>query len=171
MKDLQAELGWGAGPLGINEFVLFSFVTAFIISLSFPLLWISIYDIRYNEIPDAAIVMVSAFGVFHVLTNPIAASAATIFVAAAILFVFGRLSQIYWIKFNREALGLGDVKLLAAGTLVVGAENFWMMLLLASTGGLVAAFLGRIRRNEGIPFGPFIAYGILVTVIVSGPMP
>lgn len=124
-----------------------------------------------HQIPDLAVAFVALTGAILMILGHDPAPLITLSLSALVLFGLGWLSGLYWNRHGHEALGLGDVKLLAAGTLVVGAERFWLMLLLASAGGLVAALLARRKRQDGIPFGPFIAYAILVTFMASGPVP
>lgn len=70
--------------------------------------------------------------------------------------------------FKKEAMGLGDVKLMAA----VGAWQGWQMVFLAIfLGALVAAVVGisgiimkKAKWGARIPFGPFLAAGSLLTL-------
>lgn len=70
--------------------------------------------------------------------------------------------------FKKEAMGLGDVKLMAA----VGAWQGWQMALLAIfLGALVASIVGitlivgrKARWGTRIPFGPYLAVGSLLTL-------
>jgi Flp pilus assembly protein protease CpaA len=45
---------------------------------------------------------------------------------------------LYFNRTGREAIGIGDAKLIGAGTLAVGASSLAAMLLVASVGGIVA---------------------------------
>ena len=70
--------------------------------------------------------------------------------------------------FKKEAMGLGDVKLMAA----VGAWQGWQMVYLAIfLGALVAAVVGvtfivmkKSSWGSKIPFGPYLAAGSLITL-------
>ena len=66
--------------------------------------------------------------------------------------------------FKKEALGGGDVKLIAASGALLGWMGVIGSLLIGSlTGGLVASVLllrGQKRMGETLPFGPFLAIGI-----------
>lgn len=69
---------------------------------------------------------------------------------------------------KKEAMGLGDVKLMAA----IGAWQGWQMVLLAIfIGALVAAVVGitciimkKAKWGTKIPFGPYLAAGSLITL-------
>ncbi len=151
--------------------MLVGFTLTATLVLAGSLVWIAVSDLRTHQIPDLATVLIASIGMAQIVLGFVPSPLITLVLSALILIGLGWLSGLYWNRHGREALGLGDVKLLAAGTLVVGAERFWLMLLLASTGGLVAALLARRKRQDGIPFGPFIAYAILVTFMTSGPVP
>jgi len=84
---------------------------------------------------------------------------------------------IYWLfRFVRgvEGMGYGDFKLLAA----LGAWLGWaalpqIVLIAAVTGavaGLVAMWSGRLRFEEPLPFGPFLALGGVATLFGGVPI-
>ncbi len=84
---------------------------------------------------------------------------------------------IYWLfRFARgvEGMGYGDFKLLAA----LGAWLGWaalpqIVLIAAVTGacaGLVAMWSGRLRFEEPLPFGPFLALGGVATLFGGVPI-
>lgn len=81
---------------------------------------------------------------------------------------------VYWLfRFARgvEGMGYGDFKLLAA----LGAWLGWaalpqVVLIAAITGaiaGLAAMWSGRLRFDEPLPFGPFLALGGVVTLFTG----
>lgn len=87
------------------------------------------------------------------------------------------LWSIYWLfRFARgiEGMGYGDFKLLAA----LGAWLGWaalpqVVLIAAVTGalaGLLAMWSGRLRFEEPLPFGPFLALGGVVTLFAGTPI-
>jgi len=73
-----------------------------------------------------------------------------------------------------EGMGYGDFKLLAA----LGAWLGWaalpqIILIAAVTGavvGLVATWIGRMRFEEPLPFGPFLAAGGAITLFLGTPL-
>lgn len=72
-----------------------------------------------------------------------------------------------------DALGLGDVKLLVAIAALLGFESFVFILLLASATGFVFGIVrqlipGGSGRPPMVPFGPFIAVGVLAWLL-AGP--
>ena len=71
--------------------------------------------------------------------------------------------------FQREAMGMGDVKLMGAIGAFLGpaAPLFSLMLgsIIGSAVGLALMALGRARRDTAIPFGPYLAAGAAVYVL------
>ena len=81
---------------------------------------------------------------------------------------FWLVREAYWRLRGREGLGLGDVKLAAAGGAWIGWEHLADMVLLAAVGALGFAIAlaalrrGRLSGGEMIPFGTFLAPSIWV---------
>jgi leader peptidase (prepilin peptidase) / N-methyltransferase len=71
-----------------------------------------------------------------------------------------------------EGLGLGDVKLLGASGIWIGIGGVPMQLLVASLAALAAAGVLRLAghamtRQTSLPFGPFLALGLLTTLALQ----
>ena len=87
------------------------------------------------------------------------------------LWLIGQLGKA---AFRKEAMGLGDVKLMAA----VGAWQGWGMALFAVfLGALAAALVGialillkKARWGARLPFGPYLALGSLITLFFGPPL-
>ena len=75
---------------------------------------------------------------------------------------------------NKDGLGLGDAKLLAAAGAWVGIDGLPSVLLISSgvavVGVLLAQLIGtKVTRDTRIPFGPFMAFGLWI-VWLYGPL-
>jgi len=71
-----------------------------------------------------------------------------------------------------QGLGLGDVKLLAASGIWIGIAGVPVQLVIASLGALSAAGVlklagSAITRQTALPFGPFLALGLLATLALE----
>jgi leader peptidase (prepilin peptidase)/N-methyltransferase len=127
--------------------------------------YLSIYDIRHLILPDAATLALAILGGAFV-----AISETPTFAEAGIGALMG--AGILWLarllfRYLRhtEGLGLGDVKLLAAGGLWIGWSGIGPALVIATLAGLIAYGLrairvGRIETELPLPFGPFLSFGI-----------
>jgi prepilin signal peptidase PulO-like enzyme (type II secretory pathway) len=123
-------------------------------------------DLLRREIPDTANLAVVVIGAVLWANQPEALFWNLLVAVAVVLALFAVGGEL-WRRTGREWLGLGDAKLIGAGTMVVGWEALWIMVLLASIGGLCAALLSKAWDEEkGIPFGPFLAYAIFITYLM-----
>jgi leader peptidase (prepilin peptidase)/N-methyltransferase len=130
---------------------------------------LTLIDIRRGIIPDRLNLSIAGLG----LTKAILAGGATagieaICESAAIGLVFWLLRRLYFVLRKIQGLGLGDVKFLAAATPWIGITGFPMLLLIATLTALAAAgglqLAGRdMTRQTSLPFGPFLAIGLLLT--------
>lgn len=122
--------------------------------------WIDIKKFRlpdYLTLPLAGLGLVQAYlaGFFGPALIGMAAGY-LVFVAIEIIFKYIR---------QKDGLGRGDAKLLAAGGAWVGWMYLPFIVLIASGLGLVAALFPSIRKKTDtghIPFGPFLALAIFI---------
>lgn len=78
---------------------------------------------------------------------------------------------VFTLALGREALGFGDVHILAAAGAVVG----WALVVIGFFAAACLAVLGMIlllafKRSRAIPFGPWLALGILLLVLARDPV-
>ncbi|MBN1697783.1 MAG: prepilin peptidase [Spirochaetales bacterium] len=68
-------------------------------------------------------------------------------------------------------IGLGDAKLSGMIALVLGAAGWFFALFIASFSGLVTGMIllrmKKIKKEEGIPFAPFLAAGGVVSFVLK----
>jgi prepilin peptidase CpaA len=110
------------------------------------------YDIRYRRIPNW---LVLAGIIAGLLWNTLFAQGVASFDAAGLgrsAAGFGLGFLLYFPLYLLRARGAGDVKLLAAAGAIVGPTNcFWLFLLTAILGGVIAlvfvALKGRMRKT------------------------
>lgn len=71
--------------------------------------------------------------------------------------------------FKKEAMGGGDIKLIAAIGACVGIVNvLWVIFLASFIGGIAGLILimaGKKKRLDTIPFGPYISIGAFVVIL------
>jgi leader peptidase (prepilin peptidase)/N-methyltransferase len=137
--------------------------------LSTYLLIISIIDWRHLIIPDELSLSLAAVGLGVSWINPfLLHQGLSGFLESLLAGLSGGLGMIAlaWVGeklFRKEALGGGDIKLVAAFGAFLGwggilGSLLWGSLLGGITGiGLI--LLHKKKRNETIPFGPFLSLG------------
>lgn len=120
---------------------------------------------QYGIIPDHLPVILAISGILFSFHNPFFQDRWWMSLIAGlggILLMIAFRSLGYWI-FKREALGLGDVKMMGAVGLWLGWKGIMASLVVGSSiGSLLCLFLiatKKIERNSPIPFGPFLALG------------
>jgi len=134
---------------------------------------LALIDIRHGVIPDWLNLSIAGLGLAKVVM--IGDSMAGIEAAcegAAAGLIFWLLRRLYFGWRKIQGLGLGDVKFLAAAAIWIGIAGLPMLLLVAALTALGAAGImqlaGRdMTRQTSVPFGPFLAIGLLVTLIAQ----
>lgn len=170
---LVAFVAWGEGGAGTAHAA-----GGFLLSLW--LLTAAVIDLEHRILPDAltlpglAVAPVLAFAVPGGLGWPaaelpapwgtLAASGLGMVVGGGALWVIGLLGRL---AFHKEAMGLGDVKLLAFLGGFLGPFGALLALLLAClAGALVGGAVALARRDPYLPFGPCLA-GAALAVYLS----
>jgi leader peptidase (prepilin peptidase)/N-methyltransferase len=82
------------------------------------------------------------------------------------------LRRLYFVFRKFQGLGLGDVKLLAASGIWIGVAGVPVQLLVASLTALAAAGVMQLAgqtmtRQTSIPFGPYLALGLVVILALE----
>lgn len=163
VRSIGRCLEWGAVPVG---FVLAGLILSqtdhpaagvLIVTVATGALvaWIVVQDLRTLTISDSAILTIAVVALAHrwsvacFLEEPTAAIAIAIgldaFLPSGMLLLF---REVYYRRRGFDGLGLGDVKLAAAGSLLVGAAGFSWALFTASLLAIVAVGVNRCRRTD-----------------------
>ena len=83
--------------------------------------------------------------------------------------IFLALSVVGKLIAGKDAMGLGDVKLMGALGLIFGTVNIIIITVLSFLIGAIISILIMIKKrsmNEYIPFGPFIVIATFITILV-----
>jgi leader peptidase (prepilin peptidase) / N-methyltransferase len=178
-RDCHAPIGWQYPVLEIASALLAAAALAHFgphmqallaFALSATLLALSAIDMRTGLLPDAitlpllwAALLANVLGIAWI-------SLSDAVVGAILGYLF--LWSVYWLfRLVRgiEGIGHGDLKLLAALGAWLGWQALPQIILIAAvTGamlGLYAVLRGRMRFEEALPFGPFLAAGGLLTLL------
>lgn len=135
-------------------------------SITLIFLILAVYtDIKSGIIPDMLIIIFLVAGIFTVPVNPSITwqESAIGFFAAGLLF--GLLSFI-----SKGAMGMGDAKLLSVTAMIIGWKMFLTVILIAIVFSVIAGvfllLLKLKKRNDRIPFSPFLLAGVLICVLL-----
>jgi leader peptidase (prepilin peptidase) / N-methyltransferase len=133
----------------------------------------ALIDIRRGIIPNRLNLVIAALGLVKAIVDGgVAAGMVAMSEGAVIGIVFWLLQRLYYALRKTAGLGLGDVKFLAAAGVWVGIAGLPTLLLIATLTALAAAGMlklaGRsMTRQTSLPFGPFLAAGLLLTIILQ----
>ena len=137
--------------------------------LSFVLLVVSIIDLRHQIIPDVFSLGLLGAGLLLSPWNPLLGGGTVARVLQSVvgaLAGFGVMFALAWGGekiFKKEALGGGDIKLMAAAGAFLAWNGLFVALFVGSLAGTAAVVflmaLGRLKRGDYMPFGPFLALG------------
>jgi len=136
------------------------------------ILWmLALSDAQYQIIPDQFTLLIAAMGLLSRLSNPMSLFTS---VLPAILITAGLpwLVGFLWSRWrNQEALGMGDIKLLFAFSLIFG----WPMAGLVLFTGIMLAglyfalllLLRKLHLSDHSPLGPFLSLAAAAWLLCS----
>lgn len=148
------------------EFKLITIIASFILILF--LITLSWTDYKAYRLPNKLTFPLMLFGLLNgYITNKAIESFIGLILGYLIFF---SLEHFYKVIKNKDAIGLGDAKLLAVGGAWCGWIGLPYIILIASSTGLIAVLLFKkylLKSNGHIPFGPFLALGIALVWITN----
>lgn len=142
----------------------------FILVLALLLTAVSLRDSQHFTISSAIAATVAVVSSLKVITFSSTSLLMLQLLSAGILTMFLWLaSEVYWRKHEREALGLGDVKLIGALTIWFGPVEIWSVLLVASIGAIAFGLMKLAKGQAGmhIPFGPFLSFAAVLQALLD----
>lgn len=137
--------------------------TLIVCALFSILLVIAFIDYSHYIIPNGLVIALFVLALIHLVfdLNQWLAYVIGFFAASACLLIIAIIS--------RGKMGGGDIKLMAVAGLLIGWKYILLALMLGSIlGSIIGITLMAfkiIRRNQMIPFGPFLSAGILIAAI------
>ena len=140
--------------------------------LIFSALLIALFgtDLETQRLPNALTLPGVAIGFAFSLFGPPGPAASLLGAALGGGILLG-IRWVWWRVSGVEAMGLGDVKMLAMIGAFLGWQQVWLVLLLASlSGALVGIALiasGRRSMQSRLPFGTFLAVAAFVAALVG----
>lgn len=147
--------------------------TASLILLGLACVWLAWIDLREGIIPDWLNLLIAAIGLVRMTALAGWAPAVAMLCEGVVIGAMVWLLRWLYFKWRKfQGLGLGDVKLLAASAVWIGIVGIPTQLLIASGTALAAAGLIRlskrpVTRLTALPFGPFLAFGLLAVILLQ----
>lgn len=158
-----------AWRLGYGPWLLFA------LGASFTLLALAVIDLDTTLLPDDLTYPLLWAGLLAALlgVSPVTLPDAVIGAMVGYLSLW----SLYWVfklLTGKEGMGYGDFKLLAALGAWLGWQFMPLVILLSSVVGLVFALSmmasGSVKRDQGIPFGPYLAIAGWITLLWGEPI-
>jgi leader peptidase (prepilin peptidase)/N-methyltransferase len=158
-----------AWRFGYGPWLLFS------LYISFTLLALAVIDLDTTLLPDTLTYPLLWAGLLAALlgVSPVGLRDAVAGAMAGYLALW----SLYWLfklATGKEGMGYGDFKLLAALGAWLGWQYLPLVILLSSVVGLVFAVVmiatGAVKRDQGIPFGPYLAVAGWIALLWGEPI-
>ena len=137
------------------------------------LLSVVVIDYKLQIIPNRLNLTMFEIGIIFTFIYGLSNVAITINMLLGMLAgagIFLIITLLGGLIYGKEAMGLGDVKLMGALGLYFGLTNIIIIALLSFLIGAILSIILLIKKNkktdEYIPFGPFIVLGTLIVIFV-----
>ncbi len=161
----SALVTWQMGP---------SYALVLPLMLTWILIALAFIDLDHQLLPDLITLPGIWLGLiastFTLFTSP---GEAIIGASAGYLSLW-LIFHLFYLLTGKKGMGYGDFKLMALAGAWLGWQALPLVILLAATSGsLVGVTLilsGRQRRSQPIPFGPFLAAAIWITMVWGEPL-
>ncbi len=158
---------------GIHDTLVANFDLIKYLILVPMLLCVVVIDFKLQIIPNRLNLTMFEIGIIFTflygLSN-VAISINMLFGMLAGAGIFLVITLLGGLVYGKEAMGLGDVKLMGALGLYFGLSNIIIIALLSFLIGAVLSIILLVTRikktDEYIPFGPFIVIGTLIAIFV-----
>ena len=137
------------------------------------LLSVAVIDYKLQIIPNRLNLTMFEIGLIFAFLHSFTDVAITINMLLGMLVgggIFLLITLLGGLVYGKEAMGLGDVKLMGALGLYFGLTNIIIVSLLSFLIGAVLSILLLVfkikKMDEYIPFGPFIVIGAFITIFI-----
>jgi leader peptidase (prepilin peptidase) / N-methyltransferase len=139
-----------------------SFQLLISLSIISLLIIITVSDIRYMMIPDRILLFFLGLFLLERILIPLHPWWDSLFGAVV---GFGLLLFISIV--SKGGMGGGDIKLFGVLGLLLGTKlillTFFLATLVGTVGGVIGLAVGKVKKKQPMPFGPFIGIGALIS--------
>ena len=141
------------------------------LALAIILAVISARDLVQFEIPDLALIALTCLGLLTLDTYSAAELSAKFAAAAAMFLLLWSVGELYFRKFGREGLGIGDAKMVAVSALWLSLVDLPFYLLFASASAivfiLIRQFFSQKSLHSPIAFAPYLSFWLLIFFVLD----
>jgi len=146
----------------------FSMHYAVLVLFSVLLMLISFIDIEHMMIPDFLMLIGIGLGIaYSIFTGNLTESLIGICFGFLFMFILGLSAKLVM---KKEALGDGDIKFMVMLGANMGIERTLLSVLGASitgaTVGILLILFEKLKKEDYIPFAPFLALGAVVSILI-----
>ncbi len=149
-------------PIGSVNLIQYNITTVLFCLAASAFFVLSIIDFRVYEIPISINYFLAAIGFVRIILDSRNWSIYLIgfFTVSVFLYI------IYFVT-KGNAIGGGDIKLMAAGGLLLGWKNIWLAFLLGCILGSVIHLLRMKITNAGrvLALGPYLSMGMIIAML------
>ncbi|MCL2485314.1 MAG: prepilin peptidase [Endomicrobia bacterium] len=148
-------------------------------AMTFLLVIVSGIDKKYHIIPDIFPLILASLGLLFAVFNTtlgndylerVINSVCGLVAGGGVLFLIGMLGQF---MYKKEAMGGGDVKLMAGIGAIIGWDKALLAIFIAAVlGSIVGIFLlifEKMERRGYMPFGPFLSAASFIVLFLPKP--
>ena len=143
------------------------------------LLCMAFIDLEHTYIPDSMQIVVGVLGVLVIVANALGFNDGIAWYdrligAGGCLVLFLLIYFVAFLVYKREGMGIGDIKLVAVGGLLLGWKNMIVALIIGTViGAIILVILRKVRNDEKqheYPMGPFLVAGMLIAMFAGTPL-
>ncbi|MDR3049655.1 MAG: A24 family peptidase [Elusimicrobiota bacterium] len=166
-----------AGSYGLLSQYSFSITYIVLLFLLYFLIVIAVIDYNYRIILNVSPLLLTICGLLSCLFSSVLGDSIIsrfinsifgIICGGGILFIFDFIGRRIY---KKEVMGGGDIKLMAAAGSIIGASKIITALffgfLLGAVIGFVLILFKKADKKDYIPFGPFLAAGIYISLFFN----
>jgi leader peptidase (prepilin peptidase) / N-methyltransferase len=147
--------------LDLVMFAKYAVLSCFLIPIFF-------IDLYHRLILDKLTIPMAILGLgFALLPSTDVSFVNALLTSIAILFIVLLIAWLFEKIRHKEGMGGGDIKLLAAMATYLGAMSISFVVFFSSIIAVVVAFTNPKARENGIPYGPFLAIATVLWVLLG----
>jgi leader peptidase (prepilin peptidase) / N-methyltransferase len=164
---MGALFAWAGYALGPSYFLIEALI------FIFCLVCASFIDLDHMILPDKFTLSGIVIGLIGAAINPEREFLPALYGVLAGGGFLWAVAYLYYALRGREGMGGGDIKLLAWIGAVLGWQAVPIVILVSSVIGSIVGIILALRTKDGmglaIPFGPYLAGGALLYLLLNGP--